>query len=123
MLNPIPLVMTRSATLRGCAALLAALHLTVAAAGPLVHAPPATPGRGASAWSAAGSGASRPLHDPNACAVCLLQAGGFAPTSVQLLDLATRDAGVAPPAALPAPRAQVPQWRILQRPPPSSLMA
>jgi hypothetical protein len=123
VLNPIPLVLTRSATLRGCAALLAALHLTVAAAGPLAHALAGDAGTGRVAWSAAAPGASRPLHDPSACAVCLLQAGGFVPTSVQPLDLAARDAGVEPPAVLPATRAFPPQWRILPRPPPSSSMA
>ena len=118
-----PLVLTRSATLRGCAALLAALHLTVAAAGPIVHAIAGDAGTGTATWSTAASGASRPLHDPNACAICLLQAGGFAPTSVPPLALATGDAGVEPPAVPQAPRALLPQWRILQRPPPSSLMA
>jgi hypothetical protein len=118
-----PLVLSRSAALRACAAFLAALHFTVAAAGPMVHAIAGDAGTGRAAWSPAESGASRPLHDPNACAVCLLQAGGFAPTSAQPLALATRDAGVEPATIPQAPRALLPQWRILQRPPPSLPMA
>ena len=118
-----PLVLTRSATLRGFAALFAALHLTVAAAGPIAHAAFSDVGTGRATWSSDGSGASRPLHDPSACEICVLQAGGFAPTSAQPLALATRDTGVEPPAVSQAPRALPPRWRILQRPPPSSLMA
>lgn len=114
---------TRSATLRRFAALFAALHLTVAAAGPIAHAAFGDVGTGRAAWSSEGSGAGRHLHDPSACVICVLQAGGFAPTSVQPLALATRDTGVEPPAVLQAPRALLPRWRILQRPPPSSLMA
>lgn len=118
--------MTRSATLRGIAALVAGLHLCVAGAGPIVHAiasDVSDVGTGRATWSANGPGASRPLHDPRACAICLLQAGGFAPTSVQPPAFATRDSAVVPPTISQAPRAFPPQWRILQRPPPSSLMA
>lgn len=117
------LVSTRSATFRGCAALFAALHLTVAAAGPIVHSIASNAGTVGAAWSADGTRASRPLHDPGACAICVLQAGRFAPSSIQPLALVARDTGVEPPTVPQAPRALLPQWRILQRPPPSSLMA
>jgi len=123
MLNPMPPVLTRSATLRALAALFAAVHLTLAAAGPIVHAASSDIGTGRATWSSEGSGASRPLHDPNECVICVLQAGGFAPTSVQPLALVTRDTGVKPPAVSQAPRALAPRWRILQRPPPPAMMA
>ena len=123
MLNPMPPVLTRSATLRALAALFAAVHLTVAAAGPIVHAASSDVGTGRATWSSEGSGAGRHLHDPNACAICVLQAGGFAPTSAQPLALVTRDTGIEAPAVPQAPRALAPRWRILQRPPPPVVMA
>jgi len=116
-------VLTRSATRRRCAALLAALYLTLATAGPIVHGALGDIGTGRATWSSEGSGAGRHLHDPNACALCTLQAGGFAPTAVQPLALATWDARVERPAVPQAPRVFLPLWRILQRPPPSPLMA
>jgi hypothetical protein len=118
-----PPLLTRSATLRRFAALFAAAHLTVAAAGPIVHAAFSNVGTGRATWSSEGPGAGRHLHDPNACVLCTLQAGGFAPASAQPLALATRDTGVEPPAVSQVPRALPPRWRILQRPPPSSLLA